>query len=181
MKLIKLSRDFMFTTIFNQERNVSKLERLISVYFDIDYELVHNNLKLIPRKLPKDKLKEACKEVDLVLELKNSLLRINFEINSDITPGKVKRNTMYICRISSVNYEVGDSTYKNIWSSRQINFNIKAKGDKLINEYIFKEKEGNEVLTDVIQIDVINMAIIDELCYNDLTEKEKMVYNFCRC
>ena len=180
MELIRLSRDFMFTSIFNQEKNVSKLERFISVYFNIDYDKVHNNLKLIPRKLPKNKLKEAYKEVDLVLELENSLLRINFEINSDITPNKIIRNTIYICKISSFNLEEGDNNYSKIWFSRQINFNIKSKGRKLINEYVFKEKDDNDILTDVVQIDVINMAIIDELCYNDLTEKEKMVYNFCK-
>ena len=82
MELIKLQRNFMFNDIFNQERNVKKLERFVAVYFNIDYEKVHNNLKLVPRDLPKDKKNEAWKEVDLLLTLDNMLLKINIEINN---------------------------------------------------------------------------------------------------
>ena len=181
VKLIKLERDFMFTDIFNQQRNVNKLERFISVYFNIDYDKVHNNLKLIPRKLSKDKLKEARKEVDLLLKLDNLLLKINIEINSSPTKSRLNRNTIYLCKISSSNYNSGDNSYSNIWSSRQINFDDKIyKGNKFINEYIFKEKDTNEVLTDIIQIDIINISMIEKLKYDDLDSREKMAYNFCK-
>ena len=179
-KIIRLGRDFMFTTIFNQERNVSKLERFISVYFEIPYENVAGKLKLIPRKLNKNKKREARKEVDLLLELKENTLKINIEINSSKAKGIKKRNTIYLCRISADNYKQGDKSYNNIWSSRQINFNIDGGERRLIEEYVLKEKESGEILTDVIQIDEINMAKTEEVCYNLLNVKEKMVYNFCK-
>ena len=168
----------MFTSIFNQERNVSKLERFIAEYYDIPYEKVHNNLKLIPRKLPKDITHEAYKEVDLLLHLDNSLLKINFEINNDISKGRINRNVIYISKVSGSNYESGDQTYSKIKTSRQININDKYKSDIFIDEYLFRNKEGM-VLSNIIQIDVINITLIDKLDYNSLNKKEKMVYNLC--
>ena len=180
-KLIKLERNFMFTDIFNQERNVSKLENFVSVYYDIPYDKVHNNLKLVSRRLEKSTKKEAWKEVDLVLKIANSFLKINLEINDKNDQKRINRNLIYLCKISSSNYEEGDNTYSNIWRSSQINFNINgSKNKKLINEYVFKEKETNEVLSELIQVDVINMAAIEDICYNELNEKEKIVYNFCK-
>lgn len=181
MELIKLKRNFMFNDIFNQSKNVSKLETFISIYFDIPYDKVHNNLKLVPRDLPKDKRNEAWKEVDLLLTLENELLRINIEINDSINQKIVNRNIIYISKITSMNYEIGDKKYERLWTSRQINFNIKGNNsNKLINEFIFKEKETNEILSDIVEIDVINMEMINKLCYNDLNEKERLVYNFCK-
>ena len=180
-KLIKLERNFMFTDIFNQDKNVPKLEKFISIFFNFPYEKVHNNLKLLPRKLSKDNKKEAWKEVDLLLKLDNEMLKINIEINNDTTKNIIDRNVIYIAKISSTNYEEGDSKYENIWTSRQINFNVTdSKHNKLINEYVFKEVETNEVLTDIVQIDIINMSLIDKLCYNELNKKEQVVYNFCK-
>ncbi len=180
-KLIKLERNFMFTDIFNQDRNVPKLEKFISIFFGFEYEKVHGNLKLLPRKLSKDNKKEAWKEVDLLLKLDNEMLKINIEINDQETQNIINRNIIYIAKISSTNYETGDNKLDNIWTSRQINFNIKdTKHTKFISEYVFKERETNEILSEIVQIDVINMAIIDKLCYTDLNEKEKAVYNFCK-
>ena len=87
MKIIKLSRDFMFGSIFNKEENVKKLEKFISIFFNIPFDIVHNNLKLEQRKLPKNQEKEAYKEMDLQLSLKEAQLRINIELNDSISDG----------------------------------------------------------------------------------------------
>lgn len=180
-KLIRLERNFMFCDIFNQERNVGKFEKFVSVYFNIDYNLVHNHLKLVPRKLSKDKLKEAWKEVDLLLELPSELLKINIEINDQSQQAKMDRNLIYACKISSSNYKEGDRNYKNIYTTRQINFNIKdSNNDKLITEYVIQEKESKKVLSKKLQIDAINVAKTNDICYNSLNEKEKLIYNFCK-
>ena len=160
-KLIKLERNFMFTDIFNQDYNVPKLENFVSIYFNFPYDKVHGNLTLLPRELSKDSKKEAWKEVDLLLKLDNELLKINIEINNQDTPSITNRNIIYIAKISSTNYEEGDSKYQKIWTSRQINFNIKdSKHKKFISEYVLKEKENHDVLSEIMQIDIINMAII---------------------
>lgn len=181
MKLIKLERNFMFNDIFNQEKNVSKLEPFISIFFDIPLEKVKNNLELIPRNLPKDKRNEAWKQVDLLLKLENMKLIINIEINNRYDKSVINRNVIYISKVSISGYNEGEK-YKDIWTSRQINFNVNdPNNNKLISEYIFKEKESNEELTDIIEIDVINISMIDKICYNELTSmKEKIVYNFCK-
>lgn len=179
--LIQLQKDFMFGNIFNQKRNVSKLELFISKCFGIPYKKVHNNLELIPRKLPKNKKIEAAKEVDLVLKLENELIKFNFEVNYRLSKNKIDRNIIYLCSISSSNYQEGDKNYSNIWSSAQLNFNVHGKkNDKFISEYILKERETNEILSEKLQIYMINMEIIDNLCYNKLDEKEKIVYCFCK-
>ena len=171
----------MFTSIFNQQRNVSKLERFISVILEIPYEDVHNNLKVMSRKLPKFSMEESYKEVDLLLKLENKLLKINLEINTILNINRLRRNIIYICTISSSNYQKGDKEGKNIYNSVQINFNVIDKITKeLFGEYVLKNTKTNKELSDMIKIDMINMEKTEKVCYNDLTEKEKMVYNFCK-
>ena len=181
MKLIRLERNFMFCDIFNQERNASKFEKFVSIYFDIDFDKVHNNLKLMPRDLSKTKKFEAWKEVDLYLKLDNELLKINIEINDRNEQNKMDRNLIYLCKISSDNYRQGDHLYKDIYTSRQINFNVHDNiNNKLITEYELIEKESNRVFSKKMQIDAINIAMINNVCYNSLNKKEKLVYNFIK-
>ena len=171
----------MFCDIFNQEKNVDKFEKFVSIYFDIEYEKVHNNLQLIPRKLPKNKKMEAWKEVDLLLKLDNELLKINIEINDKNEQNKMDRNLIYLCKISGDSYKQGDIQYKNIYTTRQINFNVfDYKNNKLINEYYLMNKEENLIFSKKMQIDAINVAMVDKICYNSLNKKEQLVYNFIK-
>ena len=183
-KLINLKYDFMFTTIFNREENVSKLERFISTYFGYTYEQVHGNLKLIKRNLDKKSRNEAKKEVDLLLTLDNMKKNMNIEIDSNKYDNIIKRNTIYLCKIAGeYNYKSGDNNYNEIFSSRQIAFNTnsKVKNKKLfIDEKRLVSLVTNKIFTDVIEIDEINTNLVDSIDYNLLDEKEKMVYNFIK-
>ncbi len=179
MKIIRLSRDFMFGSIFNKEKNIKKLEKFISVFFNVPFELVHDNLKLEQRKLPKNKEKEAYKEMDLQLTLKNAKLRINIELNSSISDGIINRNIIFLCKMSSLNYQKGDMSYSNIMSSKQINLNLNEVSDDFIEKCYFIKSNNKEILSDVLEINMINFGYMKYLDYDNLDEVTKMVYNLC--
>ena len=179
--IISLRKDFMFSIIFNNERNVSKLERFIAGYYGFSYEEVHGNLRLIPRELPKKENKEAKKQVDLILELEEFQLKINLEVESRFRQVKKDRNTIYLAKISSTNYLRGDRTLQNIWKSKQINFALSdGKQRDFIEEYYFRDKEAKEIYTRVMQIDRVNVQRIYELEYQKLSPKEQVTYDFCK-
>ena len=179
--IISLRKDFMFSIIFNNERNVSKLERFIAGYYGFSYEEVHGNLRLIPRELPKKENKEAKKQVDLILELEEFQLKINLEVESRFRQVKKDRNTIYLAKISSTNYLRGDRTLQNIWKSKQINFALSdGKQRDFIEEYYFRDKEAKEIYTRVMQIDRVNVQRIHELEYQKLSPKEQVTYDFCK-
>ena len=124
----ELSYDFVFTTIFNRDENVGKLEKFIAIYFGYTYEQVHNNLTLIKRDLDKKSKKEAKKQVDLLLTLDNMKRNISIEIDRNKTQRIKNRNTTYIGKIAGeLNYKKSYKKYKNLYSSRQISFNLKPK------------------------------------------------------
>ena len=179
-RLLMLANDFMFTDLFNRKRNISKLEKFICGYFNLKYEDVHNHITLIPRKLSKKRKSEAWKEVDLAIAIENLKLRINIEVNNKLEKNKIKRNSIYACAISILNYKESDS-YKVIWSTRQINFDINDNPKKdFIREYLLREEKTNEILTDIIKIDIIDVSLVNTLDYNSLDLKEKMAYNLSK-
>ena len=179
--IISLRKDFMFSIIFNNERNVSKLERFIAGYYGFTYEDVHGNLRLIPRDLTKNASREAKKQVDLILELEEFQLKINLEVESRFRQVKKDRNTIYLAKISSTNYLRGDRTLQNIWKSKQINFALSdGKQRDFIEEYYFRDKEAKEIYTRVMQIDRVNVQRIYELEYQKLSPKEQVTYDFCK-
>jgi len=171
----------MFTYIFNQQRNIPKLEKFISVILDITYSEVHNNLKVMPRNLKKLNPDDAYKEVDLLLKLENKLLKINIEINSILNINRLRRNIVYVCTITSSNYKKGDKNYSNIYNSIQINFNIIDKiTEEFYGEYTLRSVKTNKELNNIIRVDMINLEKMNKVCYNKFTEKEQMIYNFCK-
>ena len=182
-KIIKLQRDFMFTTIFNKEKNVAKLEKFIAVYFGYPYEKVHGNLKLIKRDLEKKTSKEGKKQVDLLLTLDNMKKNINIEIDKEKSDRIKNRNTVYVGKIAGeLNKKEGDD-YSMISSTTQIAFNINTKPQikgLLIDEQRIMSVNTGKLFSDKIEIDEINMSVVDELDYNLLEEKEKIVYNFIK-
>lgn len=56
-EIIPLNMDFMFTTIFNKEENISILENFLSCYLEISLNEIKGNLKLLKRKLAVDNKK----------------------------------------------------------------------------------------------------------------------------
>ena len=92
-EIISLTFDPIFTNIFNNEEKIYILEDFISIYFDIPINDVIGNLKILSRKINKNKL-EASKEVDLLLSLNG--IKINIELSNRCTIGVRERNLVYI-------------------------------------------------------------------------------------
>ena len=171
-EIIPLIFDFSFTEVFNNIKYISILERFISDHMMIPLEEVKGNLEILPRRLNNRKKEETRKEVDLILNYKGE--KIEIELNGFGPYKRVNdRNLVYIAKILGENYQLSN---KEIQKAYQINIsNYPCNKCKLINEYYIKEKESEEIFSDKLQIDQIDVSKCLDPCYNFLNEREEKV------
>ena len=183
-KIIPLTRDFMFASTFNDEENISVLEHFLSAYLTIPYDEIKGKVTLLSRHLPKEKRREASKEVDVLLKYGNE--KIIIEMNAqEFREGKRDRNLVYASKVLSGEYKSGDMRFSDIGRVLQINFTTVSsyfsglKLDRLINEFKLLEVHNPKVCySDKIEIDVIDMGKVGN--YNYIDERERVIGKWCK-
>lgn len=171
-KIIPLKYDFMFTEIFNDEKNIDIIESFLSAYFDIDIEKIKGRVKLKNRNLNVKSKNEKSKQVYLILDLDDKI--INIELNNEFPKGKIDRNVAYLSNIHSRNLKFGDKTYNKINKTHQINLiSVSCNEDRIIEEYFLKNEKGKK-LTEKIQIDLVDMEKAKEKCYTHSKQEENI-------
>ena len=171
-EIIPLIYDFSFTEIFNNVKNLPILERFISDYMVLDLRDVKGNIEIVSRRLPSKNKKEIRKEVDIILNYKGE--KIEIELNGFGPYKRVNdRNLVYISKILGENYEIGEEIKK----AHQINIsNYPCNEKKLINEYYLLEKDNKEeIFSEKLQIDQIDVSKCIDKCYNFKDEREKRI------
>ena len=79
--IIPLNFDYVFTSIFNNEKNINILENFLSVYLEVPIEKVKGKVKLQARELPIENKKVKRKQVDLVIDLEGEKLSEKIQID----------------------------------------------------------------------------------------------------
>ena len=185
-KIISLSRDFMFGIVFNKEENIPILEHLLSAYLAVPLKDIKGNVKLLSRRQIPINYREAKKEVDVLLSLNGE--KYNIEMNA-CGFGKYtkKRNLIFAAKVLAQEYKRGDNTLADAHNVLQINFNASTSsfnGEKpvhLISEFTFREKNKPDIeYSDILKIDVIDMAKALDSSYNYVDEREKAIAHWCR-
>lgn len=169
--------DFMFTAIFNKEENLIITENFLSLYLQIPLSEIKGKLKIKPRNLELENKYVASKQVDLLLELENK--RINIEVSTSVSIGIVNRNVVFACNTHATSYHYGDSKYKNIGDTIQINLVYDEDyivGEKFRESYYLRNEKGKE-LTKKLRIDYVNIAKLEETCYTSSIDE---IEDFCR-
>ena len=170
-EIVPLSYNFHFVRVFGDEDNIDITEYFISDYYGIPLEDVVGNLKIKPRDLKQDSKNEKSKQVDLLLKLKD--VTIDIEISTSNSIGKKERDLVYICKCHGINLKYSDNNYSKIGSSWLLRINgVSSKNDKLRRRYYMtSDDEYRTKYSEKLRIDELNLAISDDLEYNDDDEK----------
>lgn len=172
-QIIPISKDYIFTEIFNSEDTIYVLEWFISAYLNKKIEKIRGNIKLLSRKLKKDNKGQARNEVDLLVIVEGEIY--NIELNNS---NKLERNIVFASKIHSRSIKKGDMEYSKMNKTIQINLNnYRCNKENLIEEYNLRNKQG-EKLTEKLQIDQIDMVKAKEICYCN-NEREEKIRKWC--
>ena len=183
METIKLAKDFMFAALFSSPEDKMPLAHLLSDYLGEDYEDFKDRITILPRKLNKEKERSASFEVDILVKKDDGNYE-TIELNSTYDTIRIERNLGFISKVYSTNYP--ENAYKkevHIPSVRQINFCekvLKSIDHNLIDESYFTIKDTDIVLTDKVEIDIVNMDKINDKSYDYVNEREKKVAKWCK-
>ena len=162
-------RDFLFSSFFYDENNIDILENFLSCYLEVPLEKLKGKVKLKNRKLPIYHKMNRSIEVDLIVDIDGK--KINIELSNSLTKGMSNRNITYACNIHGRQLKYGDNDYSNIKKTLQIQLNnFRCNKDEIIKSYLFKDDTG-EVLTEMIQIDIVDMVLASKMCYTIRNEK----------
>ena len=165
-EIIPLNIDFMFTTIFNNEKNIYVLEHFLSDYLEIPLDSIKGNLKILKRKLLLNNKKQASNEVDLVLSYNGKLINIKLS-NERKSTGVIERNIVLACKIHGGELEYGNKDYKNIDETIQINLNnFRCNKDTILSSYYLADLKSKEILTKKFRIDMVDLVLGNKMCYN---------------
>ncbi len=165
-EIIPLNMDFMFTTIFNNEKNIYVLEHFLSDYLEIPFSSIKGNLKILKRKILPNNKKESSNEVDLVLNYNDKLINIELS-NERKSTGVIERNIVLACKIHGGELEYGNKDYKNIDETLQINLNnFRCNKDTILSSYYLSDLKNREILTKKFRIDMVDLVLGSKLCYN---------------
>lgn len=175
--IIPLTKDIMFSLVFNNEQNICVLEEFLSVYLEIELERLRGHLTLLSRKQTNESKSVAQTEVDILLDLDGDKVIIEMNANGFYESIR-KRNLIYAAKALSKEYKIGDTKLKNAHSVLQINFNTKPtkigekKLERLINEFELSERNNPKLkYSNLLRIDVIDMVKSKEERYNYVDER----------
>jgi len=170
-EIIPLTDDDMFTEVFNNEANMCVIEEFISTYFNYPLKDIKGNIKIMPRKLTRNRAKEKSKEVDLFLKYNDK--NINIEMTTGWNQHIKDRNVIFLSNIHGRQLNKGNK-YIKIDESIQLNFcSFKCKG-RTREKYYLKNQFG-DVFTEKFRIDIVYMDELKNMCYNDDREMNILI------
>ena len=176
MKLLELTSDVVFKSFMMSDKTKEYKARLIHLITGIpESELLSATYQSI--ELPIKHKKDKVLKTDIIVNVEKSI--ISLEMNKEYYDGLFVKNGTYLNHIESSQFERGD-VYLDYKAIIQINFDNfqKYKGDKLIYEFMMREKETNEIETDLVKSYHINLSYLKNHCYNECNELEKLCILF---
>lgn len=175
---ISIISDTMFHAMFNNPKRLMYSAYLISLFLDIEYEILLKNMRLTSTDVPKDKEASINQRCDYVCEIGDTVITIEMNNNSSIDI--MHRNIDY--NNKRFNSKVKNSDLYGSYSQSILfnlnNFSFVGK-DKVYYINYIKDEEGT-ALTDKIIIINIYLPNLLEKCYTlgieSLDEIEKFIY-----
>ena len=176
MKLLELTSDVVFKSFMMSEKTKEYKARLIHLITGIpESELLSATYQSIES--PVKKKQDKVLKTDIIVNIEKSI--ISLEMNKDYYEGLFIKNNNYMNHIESSQFEKGED-YLEYKAIIQINFDNfqKYQGNKLIYEFMMREKDTNEIETDLLKSYHINLPYLKNHCYNKCNEIEKLCILF---
>lgn len=177
MRLLELTSDVVFKAFMLSNKNNLYKAKLLSVITKIpEKEFLKASYQSV--ELPISSVSDKIYKTDIIVKIANHI--INIEMNRDYYRGLFTKNSMYYNKLKSEDLDVGES-YIYVKKIIQINFDnfSKYNGNKLI--YKFKMLEVNtyeEEYENEVECYHIDLAYLNNKCYNELNNEEKIIYLF---
>ena len=167
-EIVPLSIDLLFKKVFGNNDAIKRLEALLSIYFNAPYEELKGNVKVLnsEKRIKNKNSKRQSVDVLALVELVSGTTRVNIEVN--LKEGTtLKRNFLYASGILSNQLHSKDD-YSKIEPVVQIsfdNYEVNEKNDRIVKRCFLKD-ETNTVITDILEIDHINIVKCKDAWYN---------------
>ena len=171
MRLLELTSDTVFKTFMMSEKTINYKAKLIHLITGIpESELL--KATYTSEELPVSNKNNKTYKTDIIVRIDKHI--INIEMNKNYYEGLFIKNASYTNKIGSEKYERGDD-YLDIEQVIQINIDDfhKYRGNKLLYEFMMREKDTGELENNLIKSYHIDLSYLDNVSYNNVDELEK--------
>lgn len=181
-KIVPLKNDLLFKKVFGDIDGISRLEGFIASYFNVPYNEVKGNVRIIESEKRLKRKSEKRQSVDIVaeVELISKKFRLNIEMNLK------KGTTLYRNFIYATNFLGGlnnKEDYSKITPIHQISFDaydINPLNSRIIKRCFIKD-ETNTIIHNLIEIDHIDIVKCNRIWYDEtINNYEKEDRNLIR-
>ena len=171
MRLLELTSDTVFKAFMMSEKTINYKAKLIHLITDIPYEELLK-ATYTSEELPVGNKNNKTYKTDIIVRIDKHI--INIEMNKNYYEGLFVKNASYTNKIGSEKYERGDD-YLDIEQVIQINIDDfhKYSGNKLLYEFMMREKDTGELENNLIKSYHIDLSYLDNVSYNNIDELEK--------
>ncbi len=179
--IVPITFDYVFESIFNNPENIIILENFLSCYLEVPLNKIRGHVEILSRNLIIEHKKEANKQIDLLVDIEGE--KINIELQNETSDGIINRNVVFACKVHAGQLKVREEdekrgskeNYNRIKRTIQINL-MRGKNKRLIKERYYLTNEEGEILTEKLEIDLVNMEKAREICY---TKEETKIARWC--
>ena len=171
MKTLELTSDPVFKSFMLSENTINYKARLIHLITGIPEEVLKSATYTSEEKNI-GSAENKIMRTDIIVTIKGHI--INLEMNESYYKALLTKNSKYIHLLSGEDLNSGENYLE---ARRIIQINIddfhKYNGNKLIYEFMMREKDTGEIENDLIVSYHIDLKNLSEECYND-NEIEKI-------
>ena len=169
-KFMKFTNNIAFHEFFGRKEHKELLCTFLSLYFEIPYKDIIENINYLSLDLEIDNLRKYKYGVDLLITFNNDSL-VEIEMNNQFWKGLKARNTIYMAKALANEFDSG-STKEDFEDTKpviQINFNnFNKPKNRDIVIYGLNEKNTPNEYSDILEIHQINLVKIREKKYTDI-------------
>lgn len=174
-EIVPMTFDYVFTSIFNNENNIDILEQFLACYLKVPKEQMKGKVQIQSRNLKLEHKKDRNIQIDLLVDIEGK--KVNIELSNQYSAAVLERNVVSVCNIHSRQLKYGDNTYTNIHKTLQIELNnFRCNENKIRESYLLRSESGN-ILSQNLQIDIIDMALGSEMWY---TSRDDSLARWCK-
>ena len=180
-EIIPITFDYVFCNIFNNEENIIILENFLACYLEVPLEKIRGHVELLNRNLGFEHKKEANKQIDLLVDIEGE--KINIELQNKMSEGIINRNVVFACKVHAGQLKLRKemekrgsyNRYNAIKKTLQINL-TRNTNERHVKESYYLTNEKGKILTEKLQIDLVDMEMAKKICY---TKSESKLSRWC--
>lgn len=174
--VLPMTWDVMFEQMFISEEAMPLLERIISIFGNVDIKDVKGKVRLLPNELKQTSAKDTRSKSDIIADYfkdEKNIDKYIVEMNSSQT--MPWRNVFYAYKVAGGGISIDEDKYVKTYDTILINFNYFAKVKSNLLEMITMRYKDGTIYDDSTKIFEVNMAKAKDMSYNYADKQEEQV------